>query len=75
MACAPIHPGEHLAEELREFGLSTAEFAWMNFRQLYELRLGESEVWRKWQNFCAAPVGRLAQSLNPSRFENTIAIC
>ncbi len=27
MARAPIHPGEHLAEELRELSLSAAEFA------------------------------------------------
>lgn len=27
MACTPIHPGEHLAEELREIGISAAELA------------------------------------------------
>jgi addiction module HigA family antidote len=27
MARTPIHPGEHLAEELRELGLSAAELA------------------------------------------------
>ncbi len=27
MARAPIHPGEHLAEELREIGISAAELA------------------------------------------------
>ena len=27
MARAPIHPGEHLAEELRELGFSAAELA------------------------------------------------
>jgi addiction module HigA family antidote len=27
MARTPIHPGEHLAEELREIGISAAEFA------------------------------------------------
>jgi addiction module HigA family antidote len=27
MARAPIHPGEHLAEELKELGLSAAELA------------------------------------------------
>ena len=27
MARAPIHPGEHLAEELRELGMSAAELA------------------------------------------------
>ena len=27
MARTPIHPGEHLAEELREMGLSAAELA------------------------------------------------
>lgn len=27
MAVAPIHPGEHLAEELKELGMSAAELA------------------------------------------------
>ena len=27
MLCTPIHPGEHLAEELRELGFSAAELA------------------------------------------------
>lgn len=27
MAMTPIHPGEHLAEELKELGISAAEFA------------------------------------------------
>ena len=27
MARTPIHPGEHLAEELRELGISAAELA------------------------------------------------
>jgi antitoxin HigA-1 len=27
MARSPIHPGEHLAEELRELGMSAAKFA------------------------------------------------
>ena len=27
MARTPIHPGEHLAEELKELGISAAEFA------------------------------------------------
>jgi addiction module HigA family antidote len=27
MARTPIHPGEHLAEELKELGISTAELA------------------------------------------------
>lgn len=27
MAMTPIHPGEHLAEELRDLGISAAEFA------------------------------------------------
>ena len=27
MARTPIHPGEHLAEELRELGISAAEFS------------------------------------------------
>ena len=28
MARTPIHPGEHLAEELKEIGFSAAELAW-----------------------------------------------
>ncbi len=27
MPCTPIHPGEHLAEELRELGVSAAELS------------------------------------------------
>lgn len=27
MPCTPIHPGEHLAEELRELGISAAELS------------------------------------------------
>jgi plasmid maintenance system antidote protein VapI len=27
MARTPIHPGEHLAEELKELGISAADFA------------------------------------------------
>ena len=37
MSLTAIHPGEHLAEELRELGMS-AEF-WIDLQDLYEIRL------------------------------------
>jgi transcriptional regulator with XRE-family HTH domain len=39
MARKPIHPGEHLREELKELGMSAAELA----RRLNELRLAEAK--------------------------------
>ncbi|RXH21880.1 XRE family transcriptional regulator [Bradyrhizobium nanningense] len=51
-----IHPGGHLAEELRELGITadpalrlghwfgTSPQFWMNLPQQYELRLAEKEV-------------------------------
>ena len=56
MARTPIHPGERLAEELREHGITadtalrlahwfgTSPKFWMNLQQLYELRHAESEI-------------------------------
>lgn len=44
MAKTAIHPGEHLAKELNELGVS-AEF-WLNLQILYELRLARKKVAR-----------------------------
>ncbi len=49
MAIPAIHPGEHLALELEELGMSAAEF-WLNLQSLYELRLAErsagKSIWK-----------------------------
>jgi plasmid maintenance system antidote protein VapI len=39
MAVIAIHPGEHLAEELRE----SAEF-WLNSQSLYEIRVARRKL-------------------------------
>jgi plasmid maintenance system antidote protein VapI len=42
MARTPIHPGDHLAEELRELGISAAELA----RQI-EVPVNRPLVWHQ----------------------------
>lgn len=62
MAVTAIHPGEHLAVELKELGMSAAETGdtalrlahffgtspefWLNLQSLYELRVAKKKVGR-----------------------------
>ena len=82
MARTAIHPGEHLAEQLKELGMSaagdsalrlahffgtSAEF-WLNLQKLYELRLAEQKA-----GAVIRGLPRLANRRNPKTAGDSVA--